>query len=159
MSLVAFTTRNILTIVSPNRPGFRVDQISDRANNDLPLLPNLVLINAGTNDVAQGYELDTIDQRLEDLVNKLLDGIPGTTVIVSTLLVNRNTTKQASNQIVNLKYVSTVESMAAAGKRVYLADMSSITTDMINARDGTHPTDCKPIKNPRKCTSILKETF
>ncbi|KAH8688824.1 SGNH hydrolase-type esterase domain-containing protein [Talaromyces proteolyticus] len=122
-------------------PGFRVDQISDRANNDLPLLPNLVLINAGTNDVAQDYDIDTIDQRLEDLVNKLLDAIPGTVVIVSTLLVNRNATKESITQGVNSKYVNMVEKMADAGKFVYLADMSSITTEMINARDGTHPTD------------------
>lgn len=64
-------------------------------------------------------------------------------VIVSTLLVNRNSTKEALTQELNPKYISIVESMAAAGKLVYLADMSNITTEDINARDGTHPTDCK----------------
>jgi hypothetical protein len=107
------------------------------------MLPNLIVINAGTNDVAQDYNIDTIDQTMEDLVNKLLDNIPGTVVIVSTLLVNLNATKQALNKQVNLKYVNLVENLAAQGKLVYLADMSEITTEMINARDGTHPTDCK----------------
>ncbi|GAM42242.1 esterase family protein [Talaromyces pinophilus] len=87
-------------------PGFRVDQISDRANNDLSMLPNLILINAGTNDVAQNYNINSIDQTMEDLVNKLLDNIPGTVVIVSTLLVNRNATKQALTEQVNPKYVN-----------------------------------------------------
>lgn len=109
------------------------------------MLPNLVLINAGTNDVAQDYEIDNIEQTMEDLVNKLLDNIPGTVVIVSTLLVNRNATKQALTEQVNPKYVSLVGKLAAQGKLVYLADMSSITAEMINARDGTHPTDCKLI--------------
>jgi hypothetical protein len=107
------------------------------------MLPNLVLINAGTNDVAQDYEIDNIDQTMEDLVNKLLDNIPGTVIIVSTLLVNRNATKQALTEQVNPTYVNLVEKLATQGKLVYLADMSSITTEMINARDGTHPTDCK----------------
>lgn len=114
------------------------------------MLPNLILINAGTNDVAQNYNINSIDQTMEDLVNKLLDNIPGTVVIVSTLLVNRNATKQALTEQVNPKYVNLVEKLAAQGKLVYLADMSSITTEMINARDGTHPTDCKLTAMPQK---------
>lgn len=110
------------------------------------MLPNLVLINAGTNDVAQNYNIDSIEQTMEDLVNKLLDNIPGTVVIVSTLLVNRNATKQALTEQVNPKYIDLVEKLAGQGKLVYLADMSLITTDMINARDGTHPTDCKSVE-------------
>lgn len=90
------------------RPGFRVDQISDRSNNDLYMLPNLIVINAGTNDVAQDYNIDTIDQTMEDPVNKLLDKIPGTVVIVSTLLVNLNATKQALNEQVNPMYINLV---------------------------------------------------
>lgn len=120
-----------------------MDQISNHSNNDLPFYPNLILINAGTNDVAQDYFLSTVDDRLESMINKLLDHIPGTVAIVSTLLVNLNATKQElTENVVNPKYVKLVEKMAGEGKLVHLADMSSVAMDMINKRDGTHPTDC-----------------
>jgi lysophospholipase L1-like esterase len=122
-------------------PGYRVDQINVKADKDLSSLPNLVLVNAGTNDVAQNYYLDTVDDRLEGMVDKLLDNIPGTVVIVSTLLYNLNSTKQERTEKVNKKFISMVESMADSGKRVYLSDMSAITAGDINATDGTHPTD------------------
>ncbi|GAM42228.1 ankyrin repeat-containing protein [Talaromyces pinophilus] len=140
-------------------PGFRVDQISDRANNALSMFPNLILINASTNDVAQNYNINSIDQTMEDLVNKLLDNISGTVVIVSTLLVNRNATKQALTEQVNPKYVNLVEKLAAQGKLVYLADMSSITTEMINARDGTHPTDYGYEVMANLCSRVGTERF
>lgn len=48
--------------------------------------PNVVLIHAGTNDVAQSYYLDTAADRLGSLVDKLTIQIPGTVIIVSTLV-------------------------------------------------------------------------
>lgn len=55
------STTEICLILFSDRPGFRVDQISDRANNNLSMLPNTLLTNGGTNDVAQDYDNDSID--------------------------------------------------------------------------------------------------
>lgn len=104
-------------------PGYRIDQIVQKANNSLPLMPNLILINAGTNDVAQSYELDTADQRLGDLVDKILNAIPDAVVVVSTLLPSRNTSHEAAIEELNPKYIAMVQNKVDAGQRVYLADM------------------------------------
>lgn len=89
----------------------------------------------------QNYLLDTADQHLESLVDKLLNDIPGSVVIVSTLLFNRNTTKEDLNQQLNQEYINMVQGMTDAGKLVHLTDMSDITAEDINVRDGTHPTN------------------
>ncbi|QMW26734.1 hypothetical protein G4B84_001979 [Aspergillus flavus NRRL3357] len=66
--------------------GFRVDQVTQQAERPIPQQPNLILINAGTNDANQ-YHDTTVDvyktgERMGALLKRLFDAIPGTTIIL-----------------------------------------------------------------------------
>lgn len=121
--------------------GYRIDEISGLADNSIPEQPNLVIVHAGTNDIVQDYQPGTADQRLGALIDKLLAKIPGTVVLVSTLIPNLNPAVNTGIQTLNTKIKQLVADRAGAGKHVHLADMSSILLSDLNTVDLTHPTD------------------
>ncbi|KJK61604.1 GDSL-like Lipase/Acylhydrolase family protein [Aspergillus parasiticus SU-1] len=125
--------------------GFRVDEVTRQAERTIPQQPNLILINAGTNDANQ-YNDTTVDvyktgERMDALLTRLFDAIPGTTIILSTLLP-----RDAESQIVYFtnyisgQYRQIVTARRQKGQRIVLAEMSDFikVEDLI---DGTHPTD------------------
>jgi lysophospholipase L1-like esterase len=124
--------------------GYRIDQAAVIAEHALPWLPNLVIIHVGTNDAGQNYAIDTAADRLGSLVDRILSAVPGTVVLVSTIIPNGNAATEANIEILNAGITVMVQERSAAGKFVYLADMHTgyITTADLNA-DGTHPTDGK----------------
>ncbi|KAH7025801.1 SGNH hydrolase-type esterase domain-containing protein [Microdochium trichocladiopsis] len=122
-------------------PGWRIAEVSGAADATIPEQPNVVLINAGTNDCIQDYDVATAHERMRDLVDKLLAEIPGTTVVLSTLLPNADDVVDGRVAGVNDKFRALVESMGAEdGKRVVLAEMNDgyITRDDL-VEDGIHP--------------------
>jgi lysophospholipase L1-like esterase len=89
--------------------GLRIDQISSQyLSNLITYQPNLVLINLGTNDAIQNYEISTAGQRMIQLLDQLWVYTPGTTVILSTLLPNTDTGTNANVQKINEQYNTTV---------------------------------------------------
>ncbi|KAJ6095509.1 hypothetical protein N7486_006255 [Penicillium sp. IBT 16267x] len=118
--------------------GFRIDQLSKEAKKTTPQRPNLILLNAGTNDALQNYKVGTAGVRMNSLLDLLFDEVPDTTIILSTLLPNKQTPEV-------VKWISEQYRVLAAkrrnsGDRVVLADMSnSIPLDEF--ADETHPND------------------
>ncbi|KAJ5099979.1 hypothetical protein N7532_006980 [Penicillium argentinense] len=118
--------------------GFRIDQLSKKAEETIPEKPNLILINAGTNDALQDYQIYSAGLRMGKLVDKLLSSIDGTTIILSTLLPNKK--KPEKVEIINEQFRDLVAYHRAKNDRIVLADMSKfITADELV--DGIHPDD------------------
>ncbi|GES65471.1 hypothetical protein ATETN484_0012037600 [Aspergillus terreus] len=118
--------------------GYRVDQIAEVVKKSYHFQPNLILINAGTNDALQNYNIDSVGDRMNGLLTQLFDAIPGTTIILSTLL--QNTRQPINVETINTEYRKLAAQRRADGDRVVLAEMSQfIKFDQL--KDGTHPID------------------
>ncbi|KAF3766823.1 family 3 carbohydrate esterase [Cryphonectria parasitica EP155] len=143
-------------------PGYRIDQVMPKAAASVPkYLPNVVLLNVGTNDCVQNWNIDnttkqsrlepsltanaTIDvgDRLQALVEDVLEWSPGATVVMSTLIVNKvkSTNKRVGDA--NTQFRDVASSLRAAGRRVVLADMSTSAggPNITTMADVTHPND------------------
>lgn len=124
-------------------PGARVEQVLATARNTVPALsPNLVTINLGTNDCSQNYELDTVGDRMGELLEFLWSTSPGVTIILSTLLINLDETTGARVVDVNAKYGALAYQKQQEGKKLILVDMHSAAAPQPeDMSDNTHPND------------------
>ncbi|KAH8820735.1 SGNH hydrolase-type esterase domain-containing protein [Xylogone sp. PMI_703] len=123
-------------------PGDRLDQIQVKARLSLqPFMPNLVIIHAGTNDCIQNFSTATAPERLGDLIDEVLGTVPGTVVLVSTLIPNKVASTEACIQVFNAALPSVVKERTDAGKPVYLVDMHSGIITTADLSDDTHPND------------------
>ena len=129
-------------------PGYVIQGVTSALDCSIGQKPNLVLINAGTNDCLQGdsrgglpFVQGTYD-RMKTLVDKLFSQIDGTTILLSTLLVNGNGQANSYVSVANEGYRRLVREYIAQGKKIALAEMNNgfITLADIGS-DGTHPTN------------------
>lgn len=111
--------------------------------------PNLILLNAGTNDATQNRDVDNAGERMRILLQACFDLSPGVVVILSTLIPNTNANDNVNT--INGLYRDLVLEFIADGKKIQLADMNDgfITSDHLIA-DGTHPT----IEGQRRMASV-----
>ncbi|KAJ5724730.1 hypothetical protein N7493_006458 [Penicillium malachiteum] len=118
--------------------GFRVDQLPAQAEKSIPKQPNLILINAGTDDALQDHKISTTGDRMNSLLDLLFEKIPGTTILLSTLLPN----KDAPNLVADIseQYRELAAKRRDNGDRVVLAEMSYFIT-LNELADATHPDD------------------
>ncbi|KAE8390395.1 hypothetical protein BDV23DRAFT_193793 [Aspergillus alliaceus] len=120
--------------------GWIIDEVAREAEKTIPKAPNLILINAGTNDAVRGIKVDEAGQRMNVMLTRLYDKIPGTTIILSTLLSNGDPKAQANVVKINEQYRNIAAARRKNGDKIVLAEMS----DFIKVNelvDGTHPTD------------------
>jgi lysophospholipase L1-like esterase len=125
-------------------PGFRIEQIQPKAEAAVPSrLPNLFIVNAGTNDCAQNFKLDGAGQRMGDLLEYLWKASPGSTIILSTLILNGNSKIEARVEQVNTQFKELAKQKASQNKRIVLVDMHASDGPLKGdlADDGTHPGD------------------
>ncbi|KAK7177625.1 GDSL-like lipase acylhydrolase [Paraphaeosphaeria sporulosa] len=126
-------------------PGALVHEVAMYAEQDLRFQPNLVLVNVGTNDALKNppqYPLESINQQMDTLLDRLFDQIHCVTIVLSTLLPNANpTVDHRISTIVNPKYRAIAEARRRKGQRIVLADMyPNVSKDHLGP-DGIHPTD------------------
>jgi lysophospholipase L1-like esterase len=69
-------------------PGDIISQVHDEFAQSKGMLPNLVLLNVGTNDCLQDADPSNAGERLQALIDDIYASIPGVTVIMSTVLPN-----------------------------------------------------------------------
>lgn len=123
--------------------GFRIEQVVEKAQADVPTYkPNAILINLGTNDAAQSFELDTVKDRMAGLLDLLWANMDPGPIVLSTLLVNGNSVTNNNAITINEMYRALVNEQRAAGKPIVLVetyDVPGLGTDQLV--DGTHPTD------------------
>jgi hypothetical protein len=105
--------------------GYRIDQVSVKAENSLPYLPNVVCILAGANDVYQRHDTDNMSLRMGQLIDKIFAAVPDTTIILSTLPPNDDPTDYAIMKVFNKNLTDVVARRASNGSKIHLVDCSS----------------------------------
>jgi lysophospholipase L1-like esterase len=123
-----------------------ITQVQAAAQASLQYSPNVVLINAGTNDCLQSLDIENAGARMQSLVNMLLDNINGTTVVLSTLIPCKDATAEANRPSVNSQYRALVTSLQSQGKKAVLADMDPSSNpeywnESTDFADDVHPND------------------
>ncbi|KAK6065946.1 esterase family protein [Seiridium cupressi] len=120
--------------------GNGLDQIAELALNSVKYLPNIILILAGTNDATQSYEVSTIGDRMNSLLDTLYNDIPGTTILVMTVTPSTSTTIETNRASINAQYRSLVATRVANGDRIALVESDTYMTTADLGSDGVHPT-------------------
>ncbi|KAI0842438.1 carbohydrate esterase family 3 protein [Hypoxylon sp. FL0890] len=124
--------------------GYKVNQVHDKANKVVPeYKPNLILINVGTNDCIQNYDIPNAGNRMISMLNDLYKESPRVTIILSTLIVNADPKVQARIKDFNNQLKLLADRYRAAKFRLVLVDMQSDAGPKLTDlnKDGTHPTD------------------
>jgi lysophospholipase L1-like esterase len=126
-------------------PGLRVGQVRAKAMaaESVPLWkPNVVLINAGTNDATQNWEVGGAGGRMEGLMRDVWAVSPRAVVVLSTLLVNLVAEAERNVVMINRQYAELAWRLRAEGRRVVLADMHGLDGPLPeDMADHTHPND------------------
>lgn len=123
--------------------GFRIDQLVNKARMSVPrCMPDLVTLNAGSNDCRQDYEIDAAGERMETLLRCVWDAAPEATVLLSTLIVNADEAVEARVRRVNEQFVDVARRAEGDGKRCVLVDMHCARGPRVEELvDGSHPND------------------
>ena len=124
--------------------GWVISQVHDIAKTSAPeYKPNLILINAGLNDCAQNIDIGNGGARMKSLVDDLFQMVPGTTIILSTLVPNGDPTIDACLVNLNSQYRSLANSYQ--NQRFDIADMYSFVGHdgiwPVGSATPGHPTD------------------
>lgn len=123
--------------------GFTITQIERKARVSIPLLmPNLVTINAGSNDCLQNLEIGQIGNRINGLLEYIWSTCPGSIIILSTLLLNSDPLTEQRILQANEQFQDLAFQKSKGHKRIILVDMHGV--DGPNADelvDGIHPND------------------
>lgn len=121
-------------------PGYKISDIAALANASLNTFkPNVVLLDAGINDLGQNYQISSAPSRLASLIDQILAAEPDATVLVATLIINGDPTLESERETFNSQLPAIVQARANAGKHVALVDMGALTTADLS---GTlHPND------------------
>lgn len=75
---------------------------------------------------------------MEAMIRTVFNGSPGTTVILSTLLPNRD--NDARMEVINQQYRNLVPKLEGEGFKIQLADMHDGFITINDIFDGIHPT-------------------
>ncbi|KFX87170.1 hypothetical protein V490_08483 [Pseudogymnoascus sp. VKM F-3557] len=124
-------------------PGYRVAEVHSASKESISRYkPNVVLINAGTNDATQnlqeGETAGTAHVRMELMIRDIWAELPNTVVVFSTLIPNK--INNANIELINGNYRSLYRKLKGEGNPIVFAEMNDgfITFDDIH--DTTHPT-------------------
>ncbi|KAH8666554.1 family 3 carbohydrate esterase, partial [Xylariales sp. PMI_506] len=106
-------------------PGDVLTQVLARVPHSTGFKPNVVIINAGTNDANGAVDPPNAGTRMNNILNTLWnsDGMSDTCIMLSTLIPTTNANGATYQGTINDQYRSLVTQRAAEGKCIYLADM------------------------------------
>ncbi|KAI9039442.1 SGNH/GDSL hydrolase family protein [Aspergillus affinis] len=106
-------------------PGETIDQVKVAAERSLHFKPNIVLINAGTNDCAKNIDIINAGRRMRSLIENIVHakGMSKTVIVLSTLLFSKNDVIEKNRIEVNRQYRELVPALKKEGVSIYLADM------------------------------------
>ena len=87
--------------------------------------PNIVIINAGTNDANENVTPGGAGSRMNDILDDLwkAPGMADTCIMLSTLIPTTHPVGQITRLTINEQYRNLVRQRSGDGKCVYLADM------------------------------------
>ncbi|KAK8037992.1 carbohydrate esterase family 3 protein [Apiospora phragmitis] len=120
-------------------PAYTVDGVHGKFTQSKGLKPNVVLLNAGTNDCFFNVDPAGAGKRLTSLIDDIFVSIPGVTVVMSTLLPSRVDGPCVTN--VSEQYRAVFASYEKQKRRVALADIQKELDLELLSLDGIHPGD------------------
>ncbi|KAJ5817786.1 hypothetical protein N7447_007794 [Penicillium robsamsonii] len=139
------------------RSGDVITQVETAAAKSVGYKPNVVIINAGTNDCRQGVDIPNTGTRMEHMIKNLVgsEDMNDTLIVLSTLIPSTQKLVAAHRDEVNKQYRDLVKSMQQNGVNIVLADMDPPAPNVANgwiswpedftsengAVDDTHPND------------------
>jgi hypothetical protein len=102
------------------------------------------------NDMRQNFQVSTAPFRMGQLIDRIFEVVPSTTVIVGTLLPNGNPAVEARIRTFNANLGGVISNRTAQGKKVSMVDMHSDWFSLADlGADGIHPTDVGYLKMAR----------
>ncbi len=122
-------------------PGWKIEDIAGSVDGWLATYrPEVVLLHVGTNDMKQNRDVARAPERLSSLIDRILVGAPGATVVASSLPPIPDAETNNRINAFNAALPAIVQAKAAAGKKVLYADINAaiLTSDIT---DGTHVAD------------------
>ena len=123
-------------------PGFTIAQIANSSKQAAPMFkPNLVLVDAGTNNCNNGGTQPQAGQQVEDMINQIYAASPGATVILATILQTKVANQDACRVDINKQYQTIAAQFAQKGAKFALVDMRSGGPTVNDLADQRHPND------------------
>lgn len=123
-------------------PGLTIDQVAAKATSAVPLYkPNLVLVNAGTNDCLRNVNVSNAHVRMRAMLEGVVwTGSPRETVVMSTLLLNKNKKAETAVELYNGNLVGMVAELQASGRPIVMVDMHGPDGPQVtDLSDNVHP--------------------
>ncbi|KAK1633206.1 GDSL-like Lipase/Acylhydrolase [Colletotrichum phormii] len=123
--------------------GFKIDQIAASADKAVPMLkPNLVLVDAGTNNCNKGGEVPDAGANVTALINKIYQQSPGATIILTSILANKVPEQDACRVKINDQYATLATQLQQSGAKFAMVDMRSADAPTLDdLADTRHPND------------------
>jgi len=107
-------------------PGYTIERVDNatRQSGALLFLPNVVLINLGTNNcVVKNQDPEGAPARYKQLLDHIRDVVPSALVVVSSLVHNRDPTKDACIVKLNAGLERVANDARSFGQKVAFVDM------------------------------------
>lgn len=133
-------------------PGYVIDQVHSKAQSVKTFKPNVITLNAGTNDCIQNKTLDKAGERMESMLDDIWKWSPETTVILSGVAPSKDPVIMARSHQVNDQYITLAAKLRKEEKRiVYMwIQYSDTNTDGLMltdiSQDKIHPHDAGYVK-------------
>ncbi|WP_285483798.1 FG-GAP-like repeat-containing protein [Amycolatopsis sp. NBRC 101858] len=137
----AQTSGTMAQPANEGHPGWQIGQLAAIEHCTVQsLLPNVVLLHIGTNDINANLDLGAAPDRLMNLIEAIRADDPGVTVLVGSMLgTTWSETIAADMTAFNTRAGDRVNLLRSGGAHVAWVDMSEVTT--ANMQDGLHPND------------------
>lgn len=107
--------------------GYRIDQIDNGVVNSnwMNANPDVVLLQIGTNDIAQNYNLSTAADRLDTLIGDMVARKPNARIVVAKIPGCQDHALDGQVQVYNAAIAQKVAARAQLGQNVSTIDMYS----------------------------------
>lgn len=124
-------------------PGYVIDQVRAKANVSVPQWkPNVVLVNAGTNDCIQNRSISAAGARMQNLLETVWNGSANATVLLSSLVINKVNATEWNVLAVNAQYAALAATLQSQGRKLVYVDMHGAEGPQLDdLADNTHPND------------------
>jgi len=128
-------------------PGMRIDELRSWIDYWLTLnRPRYVLLHIGTNDVVQAHDLADAPARLQDLVERITQQVPGVTVLVASIVPSPDRGLNERIDAYNAAIPDVVARVRATGADVRFVDLNARMSLSDISSDKLHPTDAGLLK-------------
>lgn len=119
--------------------GWRIEEICDRVTDWLQTFqPDIILLIIGTNNIAQGHQVETASYRLNELVDRIFQTAPNVKLFLASIPPMSEPTLNQRVIQYNEKSEELVKEKQQAGKPIDFVDLYNILS-LDDLPDGVHP--------------------